>query len=63
MEVWTGRKKKKSKANKPYKKPGVWWHKVAPNGNSNVAASTSAGLGGQVSALMMQCFVSLLALS
>ena len=36
---------------KPYKKPGAWWQKIASN--SNMAASISAGLGGQV-----QCYLS-----
>ena len=45
-EARAGRKKSKTK--KPYKKPGGWWQKIAAN--SNMAAGTSAGLGGQVSA-------------
>ena len=32
-----------------YEKPGAWWQKIVAN--SNMDASSSAGLGGQVSAL------------
>ena len=47
-EARAGRKRRidKSKTKKPYKKPGAWWQKIAAN--SNMAAGTSVGLGGQV---------------
>ena len=46
---WVEKRELLRATKKPYKKPGAWWQKIASN--SNMAASTSAGLGGQLSAL------------